>query len=149
MKKLVFVLMAVIAMTGCSVDSGYESIQYELAEITNSDLPGEFVLGETYDVTVTYQLATDCYTFTGLDPRRAGTSSEDRREIYVSAISAIKSSTLCDPNAEGASGTSKFSILIDEMDEYNFHFWTGEDAVGNAIYYDVTVPVTEAPTTEE
>ncbi len=148
MKKLVFVLMAVIAMTGCSVDSGYESIQYELAEITNSDLPEEFVYGETYDVTVTYQLASDCFTFTGLDARRAGNSSENRRESYVSAISAIKSSTLCDPNAEGSTGTSKFSILIDEMDNYNFHFWTGQDSVGNAVYYDVSVPVTEASTTE-
>ncbi len=144
MKKLVFVLMAVIAMTGCSVDSNYESVQYEVAKITSNDLPEEFIFGKNYEVSVTYELASECNSFAGIDARRAGTSSSERRNIYVAALSVFSSNNAgCDNTAPGNTGSSKFSIIIDEPDDYTFNFWIGKDENGDAEYEIITVPVTE------
>lgn len=143
MKKLVFVLMAAIVFTGCSVDDDGPELSYELAEIVANDLPEEFEFGESYEVTVTYILPTDCHDFVGLDPRRESDSGDKRRNIFVSAISVTEMNSECDTTIGGDQGTSKFSILIDEEGSYTFNFLVGEEG-GEAVYETVVVPVVES-----
>lgn len=143
MKKLVFVLMAAIAFTGCSVDDDGPELSYELAEIVANDLPDEFEFGETYEVTVTYILPSDCHDFVGLDPKREGNVGDKRRTIFVSAISVTEVNSECDSTIGGDQGTSKFSILIDEEDSYTFNFLVGQEG-GEAQYETVVVPVVES-----
>lgn len=143
MKKLVLVLMAVIAFTGCSVNDDGPELSYELAEIVANDLPNEFEFGESYEITVTYILASECHDFVGLDPKREGSVGDKRRNIYVSAISVTEVNSTCDSTLGGDQGTSKFMILIDEEGSYTFNFLVGEEG-GEPQYETVVVPVVES-----
>ncbi len=142
MKKLVFILMTFLALTGCSTDDDSQNVSYELAEIVANDLPDQFELGRVYEVTVTYILPSQCHDFVGLDARREGTSGDARRNIYVSAISLTEINNDCNSTIGGNQGTSKFSITIDEEEDYTFYFLVGEND-GEGEYDTVTVPVVE------
>ncbi|AVR44885.1 hypothetical protein C7S20_06170 [Christiangramia fulva] len=136
--------MSVILLSGCSIDNeSGPNVAYDLVAITGNDLPESFEKGKTYEVNVTYELPNQCYAFNSLDARRAGSSSEQRRKIYVGAISLVNLSGTCDESSEGDTGTSKFTILIDEDGEYEFNFWIGKDSTGQSLYDKVTVPVVD------
>ncbi|MCG9971366.1 hypothetical protein [Christiangramia crocea] len=143
MKKLVFILFTFIAFTSCSIDDDSPRIEYELAEIVANDLPDEFEFGETYEITVTYILPSACHNFAGIDARREGNVGEERRTIFVSAISAIRLDDNCDDTVGGDQGTSKFTIPIDEEEDYTFKFLVGE-VNGDPVYDTVVIPVTQS-----
>ena len=143
MKKLVFILMTFITVVGCSTDDDSQDVSYELAEIVANDLPDQFELGRVYEVTVTYILPSQCHDFLFLDAHREGISGEERRNIYVSAISTTELDNNCDTTiGGGGQGTAKFSITIDEEEDYTFYFLVGENN-GEGEYDTVTVPVVE------
>ena len=145
MKKLGLLLLSIIVLNSCSVESDEgPNVNYELAEITKNDLPEEFERGKSYSVNVEYTLPTECSTFAYLDARREGNISAERRNIYVAAISSTISNANCDGETEGETGVSSFSILIDEREDYKFYFWKGLDATNQPIYEEVIVPVIEA-----
>lgn len=142
MKKLVFILFAFMALSSCSVDDDSPRIEYELAEIVANDLPDELEFGETYEVTVTYILPSACHTFAGLNASRGGNVGADRRDIYISAIAAIELDSNCDDTVGGGQGTSKFTITIDEEEDYTFYFLIGESG-DEPVYDTVVVPVVQ------
>ena len=143
MKKLVFIFMVVFALTGCSIDDdNMPNISYELAEIVANDLPDELELGEVYEVTVTYVLPSTCHDFFGLDARREGAVGDERRNIFIAAVSTINEDENCDTTTGGETGTSKFSITIDEEEDYTFNFLIGENN-NEPIYQTVVVPVVD------
>ena len=144
MKKLFLILMAAVTLSSCSTnDDDGPTISYELAEITGNDLPDEFERGETYTVTLAYVLPSECSTFAGIDARREGNTNEKRRNIYVAAVSSFVDNGECNAETNGASGTSTFSFLIDDTEDFTFYFFTGFDDTDQAIYDEVTVPVVE------
>lgn len=142
MKKLVFILFSLVLLTGCSVDDDSPQITYELAEIVANDLPDEFEFGETYEVTITYILPSQCHKYFGLDARRGGPEGEERRTIYVAAIASQEGTECSDTTTGGSQGTAKFSISIDQEDEYTFKFLIGENN-GEPVYQTVEVPIAE------
>lgn len=144
MKKLVFLFLAAVALSSCSInDDDAPNIEYEPAEITGNDLPDQFELGKTYTVTVTYVLPSECNSFAGIQAQREGNAGADRRQIYIAAFSQVHSNSNCDDTMVGESGTGTFNITIDENEDFTFYFWTGTDASDQPIYDQVTVPVTE------
>ncbi|MUP43308.1 membrane lipoprotein lipid attachment site-containing protein [Christiangramia aestuarii] len=148
MKKIVLILLAVVGLSSCSInDDETPNIEYELAEITANDLPDEFEMGKTYTVTVTYLLPSQCNTFAGIDARRAGNTGPERRQIFIAAVSRFVNSTECDAQTSGNSGTSTFTITVDENEDYTFYFWTGTNAADEPLYDEVTVPVVDIETT--
>ncbi len=149
MKKLILPLLALMLFSGCSVDDVNEDFYYELAKITNNDLPQQFEIGKTYQLTIGYILPSHCSTFAGIDARRAGNSGDLRREIYVAAIGMSRLGNNCDENVPGTTGSAKISILVDEEEDYTFKFWIGEDASENPVYETVVIPVQEADITPE
>ncbi len=143
MNRLVVFLLTFVTLSSCSIgEDDIPEIKYELAEITANDLPDEFEYGKSYTVTVTYILPTPCSSFAGIDGRRGGTTGEERREIYLTAISSYQTNDNCNTTT-GDTGTSTFSIFIDEMEPFKFYFWTDTDADNQPIYNEVTVPVVE------
>lgn len=145
MKRSFLVLMTLITLNSCSIDDDAPNINYELAQITGSNLPDEFVFNETYNITVDYILPSECHNFASIDARRAGNTAEDRSKIYVGIVSAIVSGSICDENTSGDSGSSSFSLFIDELDEYTFYFWTGIGSNNQPEYTEVVVPVVNTP----
>lgn len=144
MKKIALILMALVTLNSCSIsDDNGPRINYEAAEITDNTLPEEFELGKNYTITITYKLPSQCHTFATIDARRAGNTGSSRREIYVAAISSFEANSNCDDSTDGSTGTSTFSIIIDENEDYKFYFWTGIDAADEPIFEEVTVPVVD------
>lgn len=145
MKKLGLLLLSVITLNSCSIESDeVPNISYEIAEITKNDLPDQFELGKSYSVNIEYSLPTECHNFAYLDARREGNLGAERRNIYVTAISSTINSANCDEETAGETGVTSFSILIDEKEEFKFYFWKGLDATDQPIYEEVIVPVFEA-----
>lgn len=139
MKKLYLILFSLVMFTGCSVDDDSPQTTYELAEIVANDLPAEFEFEETYQITVTYILPSQCHTFFGLDARRGASEGEERRTIYVAAIAAQRGSE-CTGSTGGNQGTANFSLRIDEEDDYTFKFLVGEED-GEPVYQTIVVPI--------
>lgn len=144
MKKIALILLAIVTLNSCTInDDNGPSIDFEAAEITENTLPDEFERGKNYTITVTYMLPSQCHSFAGIDARRASNTGDGRREIYVAAVSSFSINSNCDDSVEGSTGTSTFSIQIDESEDYKFYFWTGIDAADDPVYDEVTVPVVE------
>lgn len=139
MRKLFLTLFSLVLLTGCSVDDDSPQITYELAEIVANDLPAEFEFEETYEITVTYVLPSQCHTFFGLDARRGASEGEERRTIYVAAI-ASQQGTECSSSTGGSQGTANFTISIDEEEDFTFKFLIGENN-GEPVYETVVVPI--------
>ena len=139
MRKLVVIALTLLLIS-CSVDNDSQITSYELASITSHDLPDEFVLGNTYDVRVDFVFPSDCNNFQALDARRAGTTSEERRQIYISVVTAVVENSSCTRDVIGASSSTKFVVTIDEERDYTFRFWKGQEGE-EAIYEEVTIPV--------
>lgn len=148
MKRLIFAFVALILFSSCSIDDDTTPTSYELAEITGNNLPDSFVLGETYSIEIDYVLPSECNTFAQVDARRAGSTGEERRQIYIGVITTINTSPNCDPNVPGEEGSSNFSITIDENEAYTFYFWTGTGANNQPVYTEVIVPVNETGPSE-
>ena len=140
MKKLVFILFAVFAFAGCSDDDDALNVTYDVAEIVANDLPESFELGKIYEVTVSYVLPSRCHQFLGLDAQREGVTGESRRNIFVAAIAVRDGNVDCEDTTGGSLGTSKFSITIDEDEDYTFNFLVGEEN-DEPVYTTVVVPV--------
>ena len=50
--------------TSCSIDSDYSPTFYlEVLPIESVNMPQEFVLGETYEIEITYNRPNGCYFF--------------------------------------------------------------------------------------
>lgn len=144
MKKLVFILFTALAISSCTIDDDSPNIEFELAEITANDLPDQFELGKSYTITVTYVLPSQCNTFAGVDARREGSTGAARRQIYIAAFTQFQRGQDCNADISGNSGTSTFTITIDESEDFTFYFWIGTDASDEPIYDEVTVPVVES-----
>lgn len=148
MKKILFLMLASFTLFSCSVDDdNVQNVTYEVAWISDHNLPASFTLGENFNVEVTYTLPTGCSVYRGLDAVREGTTDELRRNIYVAAVSQKLQSPNCDETVEGGEGTGNFSILINEREDYTFYFLTGESASGQPQYQEVVVPVADTDLT--
>ncbi|MFV8225292.1 hypothetical protein [Christiangramia aquimixticola] len=147
MKRLVAILMTFV-LTGCSLDSDTPNTYYELAEITDNDLPEEFVYGKTYEINVNYLLPTECNVFQAIDARREGNMPAERRIIYVSIITSVVESNSCDRDFPGGAGAAKFNLTIDEREAYTFNFWTGASGT-EPVYNEVIIPVVEEATSTD
>ncbi|MBT8295949.1 MAG: hypothetical protein KJO51_05990, partial [Gramella sp.] len=123
-------------------DDNSPILEYELAEITSNSLPDEFELGRTYTIDVAYVLPTQCHKFVAIDASREGNTGAKRREIYIAAVASYVQNSVCTQEL-GNSGTSTFTILIDESEDYKFYFWKGTGPADEPIYDEVTVPVVE------
>ena len=63
MKKIFFLLLIAISVTSCSVDDDVNDFYYEILPVESVEIPEEFVLGQTYEITVTYLRPTTCHVF--------------------------------------------------------------------------------------
>jgi len=139
MKKLLLLALVLLIMS-CSLEDDSPNTYYELASITSNDLPPEFVLGKTYEIKLNYVLPSDCNIFQALDARRAGISTGERNQIYISIVTAVQENGDCNRDVLGPETSTKFVLTIDEEIDYTFRFWTGTQG-NQPLYEDVTIPV--------
>ncbi|MCA0933052.1 hypothetical protein LCM02_11360 [Lutimonas saemankumensis] len=132
LKKIFFVIFAVITMASCSDDDSYE-YHYELLPVEDAQVPEVFEYGKIYDLTVTYLLPDDCYVNNDILYEYENTS----RNIAV--VSLVIESNDCEDLELEQELTFRVHAL--QKNPYIFNFWQGDDENGEPIYLTVEVPV--------
>ena len=136
MKKIFFLLLIAISVTSCSVDDDVNDFYYEILPVESVEIPEEFVLGQTYEITVTYLRPTTCHVFNNF---YYDSELNQRTVAVVTSVYQNKDClVLIDEEVEAT-----FNFMVNSNGTYVFKFWQGEDENGNDLYYIVEVPVVE------
>ena len=131
-KKIFFVLFAVILFVSCSDDDSYD-YHYELLPIEEAVVPEEFEYGEIYDISVTYIVPDDCYVNSDI------LYEYDQNARNVAVISLVIESNDCETIDLEQELT--FQVHALQSSPYTFRFWQGDDDNGEPMYLIVEVPV--------
>lgn len=134
-KYLLFTLFAVAATAvSCSDDDNDHDYHLEYVNVTDADVPDEFIFGQTYRLNVTVELPSSCYYFYGqYDYFYEGSS----RLIYP--IAHVHDNEPCTLNIR----ETVFSIPVQALqtEPYIFKFYQGEDDQGQDTFLTIEVPV--------
>lgn len=145
MKKMLFLLMSVLVLTGCEIEDDGPATVHVLAEVVDADLPETFELGKTYEIEITYLLPDACHSPMGLQATRGAMSGDARRDIYVAGVASHEAGqNECTLEDDDLEVVDELVIKIDEDEPYTFYLWTGFDEDDESVYTTVTVPVGEA-----
>jgi len=136
MKKIIICLIIAATTFSCSLpDDSSSADTQELLPIENVDLPDEFTLGETYEISVTYLRPTTCHAFNDIYYLKQG---NERTIAVISTVFNSNGSCSVLTNTE-LGATFDFEALTEGS--YIFKFWKGKDEAGEDIYLTVEVPV--------
>ena len=133
MKKLLFALTLLIAMS-CSLDNDQQqSTHLETIPIDSATMPEYFVEGQTYQIDLTYTKPSTCHSFYDLYYVKQGNT----RTIAV--LNTVLDNTACETvNLEME---KSFNFVVNNNETYIFNFWQGEDEDGNDNYLTMEIPV--------
>ena len=134
MKKIISLFVLFFLFNSCSPDSDPNYL-FELLPVQSVDIPTEFTLGETYQITMHYIRPTTCHSFNTL---------YYDKDLNVRTI-AIESAVLQGGNCEESPNDlveCSFNFYVTSNGSYIFKFWQGKDANGENIFLEYEVPVT-------
>ena len=136
MKKLIVYCALLCAIVSCSLSNDdSQNFHFEVLPIESVDIPNEFMLGETYPITVSYYRPSSCYAFKDF----YYVSELNQRTIAV--VNTVYDDQGCIQAVELVDAT--FNFMVTSNGTYVFKFWQGEDDNGDDLYYIVEVPVVE------
>lgn len=135
MKKIIFLCVMMLSLASCSIDDSNEFYN-EILPIESVDIPEEFVLGETYPITVTYKRPAGCYVFYDFYYAR------ELNQRTVAVINGVYPNQDCGLS-EASEVEATFNFKVTSNGTYIFKFWQGKDDTGTDLYYIVEVPVVE------
>lgn len=137
MKKLFLLCFTLMMFLSCSVDndSGV-NFDFEFIPIEEVSIPEEFVLGEIYQINVTYNRISTCHDFHDFYYVPNG------NERTVAVINVVYDYSDCDMLEDQLIEKSfDFKAVYNQI--YIFKFWQGEDENGNDVYLTYEVPVVD------
>ncbi|WP_162126763.1 hypothetical protein [Flavobacterium phycosphaerae] len=139
MKKIISLFALFFIFNSCSTDNG-ESFLFELVPVTSVDIPSEFTLGDTYQITMHYNRPTSCHVFNGIyyDKKIDAETSKNIRTIAIE--NAVAQNNNCQTLTNNEVDYS-FNFQVTSSNPYIFKFWQGKDADGNNIFLEIEVPV--------
>lgn len=137
MKKLFYLCIILLSFSSCSIDDNNpnDDFFFEILPIESVDIPEVFILGQSYEISVTYIKPSGCYVFNDF----YFVSELNQRTVAV--INTVYPNTQCEVLNEEIEVS--FNFLVTNSNTYIFRFWQGEDDNGNDLYYIVEVPVIE------
>jgi len=155
MKRIALLLVLALSLYSCDMDDDGPNVNYDFAEITGSDLPGFFEVGESYDLEVNYELPNACHTFATIDSNEY--PDEENDSTYVIEIAVITSydANITECSEEGNLNESRtitdLRFTSEDYNNYQFKFLTGvnENDEGEYLIVDVPVGEPEPETPEE
>ena len=135
MKKLL-VLFILGTLLSCEINDGNEiNFELQIMSVTGVDIPAEFTLGETYEITVDYLRPNGCHEFNDFIIQPNGNTRT------VAVVDTVYNDPNCSVNAEEASVS--FNFLVLSNGPYIFQFYQGTGTNGEDQYLIVEVPVVE------
>lgn len=108
---------------------------FELRPVISVDLPSEFTLGETYEITMHYSRPTSCYLYNNIYYEK------DLNVRTIAVENAIKESDNCVETPNDIT-TCSFNFQVTSNGSYIFKFWQGKDEQGNNLFLEYEIPVT-------
>ena len=133
MKKLVFFLILVTALFGCSNDDRND-VRYEYIPVDSVVLPAEFKKDSIYELPFKYVRPTTCHFFEGFYYDR---NSNVRTIAIVNGVVEQDNCTTAPINPM----TEILRFIPTTEASYIFKLWKGEDSNGNDIYEEHEIPV--------
>ena len=135
MKKLLALSLALILCASCDLnDDNSGNYSFEILPVDSVDIPSEFVLGETYPITVTYLKPSTCHSF------REFYYVKNLNERTVAPIMYVFENNNCE-TLDDVTEDATFNFIVTSNGSYIFKFWQGEDANGDDQYLTIEVPV--------
>ena len=135
MKKLLALSLALILCASCDLnDDNSGNYSFEILPVDSVDIPSEFVLGETYPITVTYLKPSTCHSF------REFYYVKNLNERTVAPIMYVFENNNCE-TLDDVTEDATFNFIVTSNGSYIFKFWQGEDANGDDLYLTIEVPV--------
>ncbi|MEH6408174.1 MAG: hypothetical protein V7767_12915 [Leeuwenhoekiella sp.] len=136
--KKVFLFMGLLGLiTSCSVDDdNRQQFRYEVVPVEDVTLPDSLVLGQTYEIPVSFVKPTACYYFEGFDYQRQDSTR------YVAVVNRVLDDTACadtDVTTDPTEEILDFEVLYTY--DYVFKFYQGNDSNDEPIYLTKVVPV--------
>lgn len=135
MKKLLVICLTLI-LASCSVDDDSVNYSFDILPVESVDIPDEFILGETYPITVSYFKPSSCHAF------REFYYLKNNNERTVAPINYVFEEDNCE-TLENELVENTFNFIVTGNGSYIFKFWQGEDADGEDQYLIIEVPVVE------
>jgi hypothetical protein len=136
MKKHFF-LLSILAFSflSCELDeNNNQPFYFEVMPITSVEVPEQFVHGNTYEISVSYNRPSTCYQFNDF---LYSISGSERSVAVVNTV--YNDGCVSDPEIANAS----FDITILSNETYTFKFYQGEDETGVDQYLIIDIPVIE------
>lgn len=133
LRKIFFVIFAVVLLVSCSDDDSNE-YHYELLPVEDAVVPSEFEYGGIYEIKVSYVVPDDCYINNDI------LYEYDLDARNVAVVSMVVEQNDC----ETIDFEAELSIQVHALQAspYIFRFWQGDDENGEPIYLVIEVPVT-------
>ena len=136
MKKIISLIALFFLLNSCSTDNG-PSYSFEVLPILTVDIPAQFVLGETYPITVHYNRPSTCHYFNTLYYEK------DLNIRTIAVETAVEQRNDCqDLSITNGASEYTFNFYVTSNGSYIFKFYNGKDDQGNNIYLQYEVPVT-------
>ncbi|WP_159433491.1 hypothetical protein [Flavobacterium cucumis] len=116
----------------CELDD--PSFTVDVLPVASVEMPTEFVLGETYQITMKYFKPTNCHTSYGI-------YYEKDLNTRVCAIkNLVENRSNCAPIVN-VLVEETFNFHVTNTGNYIFKFWTGTDDEGNDTFIIHDIPV--------
>lgn len=147
MKRIALLMVLTLSLYSCDTDDDGPNLNFTIAEITGTDLPEYFEIGESYDLEVTYELPNACHQFSNFSVNPY--VDEETDSTFVIEIAALISydANITDCTEEGELTDSRtirdLRVSSEDYNNYQFKLITGEDEDGEAEFLIIDVPVGE------
>lgn len=132
MKKLVLFISILLFFNSCEPEGN--NYYVEVLPVESVDIPNEFELGETYQITMRYFRPTNCHSAYGIYYER----ELNTRTCAVQNL--VEERGNCAP-VQNVLVEETFNFHVTSTGNYIFKFWTGEDSEGNNTFLEFDIPV--------
>ena len=133
MKKLVLLLSLLFAFNSCSTDDG-DNFRFELLPVESVEIPNEFTLGETYEITIRYYRPSTYHAFNSFYYEK----NLNTRTIAVESI--VFEQDGCEA-LESVLVEKKLNFHVTNNGSYIFKFWQGANEYGEDVFLEYEIPV--------
>jgi len=133
MKKIVAILGLFFVLSSCSVNED-ANFRLTLLPIESVEVPDQFQLGQTYEITYRYYKPTSCYASDGVHYD----SYLNERTFAVRNLYRERSS--CVPTDQ-VLVEETFQFYVTSNGSYIFKFWNGINDNGEYVFLEYEIPV--------
>lgn len=133
MKKLLILLIGLL-ISSCSTSDDSLVTYQDPMPIETVNIPDEFILDETYEITLNYIRPTTCHAFNGILYKKY---NNERTVVVIGTV--FQSNGNCTELETELEAS--FNFKPTETGSYIFKFWQGKDENDEDIYLIIEVPV--------